>query len=117
MSKGFEVKGMKEEIRNVENAVRDVRNWLAVFKTEYDLPEEAYKKLHDKIEEIGKKVGGIRTTEQGLDKETVKPAANALRDTKNWLATFAQEFDFEEEAVEVLHKNLDKVGQALAKVK
>jgi len=104
-------------VRDAENSVRDLRNWLAVFKTEYGVAEEAYKKLHDKIEELGTKIGGITCSVPGkVDANSVKPASNTLRDAKAWLATFATEYSLAAEAVKVLHENFDKVGQKLAAI-
>jgi molecular chaperone DnaK (HSP70) len=104
-------------IADVENSVRDVRNWLATFKIEYSLSDEAYEKLHDKIEEIGARIGDIKEAGGKVDASTVKPAANALRDAKNWLAVFIEENDLDEEAVDVLHEKFDEIGQKLGKVK
>jgi hypothetical protein len=104
-------------VRDAENSVRDLRNWLAVFKTEYGISEEAYKTLHSKIEELGSKIGGITCSAPGVvDANSVKPASNTLRDAKAWLATFAKEYNLAEEAVKVLHENFDKVGQKLAAI-
>jgi hypothetical protein len=104
-------------VRDAENSVRDLRNWLAVFKTEYDVSEEAYKVLHAKIEELGAKIGSIKCIAPGkVDANSVKPASNTLRDAKAWLATFAKEYDLPAEAVKVLHENFDKVGQKIAAI-
>ncbi len=46
-------------IREVENSLRDMMNWIAVFAQEYSIPEEAVTKLREKIEEIAKKAGDI----------------------------------------------------------
>ena len=104
-------------VRDAENSVRDLRNWLAVFKTEYDVSEEAYKTLNAKIEELGSKIGGIKCSVPGkVDANSVKPASNALRDAKAWLATFAKEYDIAAEAVKVLHENFDKVGKKISAI-
>src|SRR5574342_264022 len=106
-----------KSVRNVENVVRDVRNWLAVFKTEYGISGEAYDTLHKKIEELGSKMAGIKCDTSGkVAPDSMKPVANVLRDTKAWLAEFASEYDLADEAVKVLHQNFDKIGDALAKV-
>lgn len=106
-----------KEVRETENTLRDVRNWLAVFKTEYDIDAEAYKVLHGKIEDLATKVGAVKTNAKGVDAQSLKPASNALRDLKNWLAVFAKEYELAEEAVDVLHEQLDKVGQKIAAIK
>ena len=106
-----------KSVRDVENAVRDFKNWLSVFKTEYDVAAEAMKVLHEKVDEFSDKLRGVKCDTSGkVDAGSMKPAANTLRDAKAWLATFAQEYDFSDEAKKVLHENFDKVGDALAKV-
>jgi hypothetical protein len=47
-------------VRDAENAVRDLKNWIAVFAQEYSLPEEAIKTLHQKIDELAAKIGNIK---------------------------------------------------------
>ncbi len=104
-------------VRDAENSVRDFKNWLAVFKTEYDIADEAVKVLHQKVDEMGSKMAGITCDPSGNVKgDSVKPVSNTLRDTKAWLATFAKEYDVAAEAVKVLHENLDKIGQKLAAI-
>lgn len=106
-----------KSVRNVGNVVRDVRNWLAVFKTEYDIPKEAYDVLHKKIEELGSKMVGIKCDVSGkVAPDSMRSVTNALRDAKAWLATFASEYDLAKEAVKILHENFDKIGDALAKI-
>ena len=95
---------------NVEaagNAVRDTKNWLAVFKTEYDVADEAMEKLHAKLDEIGSKMSEVTA-------ESAEPAATALTEAKQWLAVFAQEYSLNEETVKVLHEKFDAIGNALA---
>lgn len=106
-----------ETVMAAENVVRDVRNWLAVFKTEdNNVSEEAYKKLHGKIEEIGTKIGGIKCDAEGVEEESVQPASNALAEAKQWLAVLAKEYDLSEETVKVLTENFDKIGEKLAAI-
>jgi len=45
-----------------------MRNWLAVFKTEYDLSDEAYKTLHAKIEDVGSKLDNVVCKDAGVVK-------------------------------------------------
>lgn len=47
-------------VREAENAVRDLKNWVFVFAKEYDLPEEAVKKLHEEIDKLAMKIGNIK---------------------------------------------------------
>ncbi len=46
-------------IREVENALRDMMNWIAVFAEEYELPKEAVDKLNEKVHEIARLAGDI----------------------------------------------------------
>ena len=104
-------------IRAVENTTRDFINWLAVFKTEYGIPTEAYETLHEKMDDFSTKVGAITCDIVGtIDKSKIRIAANTLRDTKAWLAVFAREYDLAPEAVCVLTEKLDEVGEKLANV-
>ena len=104
-------------VRDVENAVRDLKNWLAVFKTEYDVADEAVKILHQKVDEFSDKLRAIKCDASGkVNADSVKPVSNTLRDAKAWLATFAKEYDLAEEAVRILHENFDKVGDKLRAV-
>lgn len=106
-----------KSVRNVENTVRDFKNWLSVFKTEYGVADEAMRVLHQKVDEFSDKLRGVKCDVSGkVSPDSMKPAANTLRDAKAWLAVFAQEYDFSDEAKKVLHDNFDKVGDALAKV-
>ena len=105
------------ELREAENTLRDFRNWLAVFKTEYDINTEAYQVLNAKVEELAVKIGAVKCTAKGVDGQSLKPASNTLRDLKNWLAVFAKEYELAEEAVDVLHEQLDKLGQKMAAIK
>lgn len=99
-----------------EEGIRDLINWLAVFKTEYGIPKEAYKTLHQKADALATKIGAIACTPKGVDVNSVKTAANTLRDAKAWLAVFAKEYDIEKEAVKVLTEKFDQIGKKLAAV-
>jgi len=46
-------------IEDAENAVRDLKNWIAVFAEEHDLPEDAKETLHQKIDDLARIVGEI----------------------------------------------------------
>ena len=106
-----------KELRETENTLRDFRNWLAVFKTEYDIDAEAHKVLQAKVEDLAAKVGAVKCNAKGVDAQSLKPASNTLRDLKNWLAVFAKEYELAEEAVDVLGEQLDKIGQKIAAIK
>lgn len=46
-------------VREAESAVRDLKNWIAVFAEEYELPDEAIEKLNSKAEELVEKISNI----------------------------------------------------------
>lgn len=46
-------------VKNAENSVRDLKNWIFVFAKEYDLPKEAIDMLHTKVDEVAQKIGQI----------------------------------------------------------
>ncbi len=105
-----------DTVRAAENCVRDIKNWLAVFKTEYDIDDEAVKVLHEKLDDIGSKMAGIKCTARDVEAASVQPVSNAVRDAKAWLATFAEEYDLSEESVKVLHEKFDELGNKLAAI-
>lgn len=47
----------KNNVVAVEDDIRDIINWLAVFQEEYSIAEEAVDVLRDKLEKLAKKVG------------------------------------------------------------
>ena len=102
-----------DTVRAAENCVRDIKNWLAVFKTEYDVADEAVNVLHKKLDEIGAGMAGIKCSTKGVEATSVRPVANSLRDAKNWLAVFSKEYDISGEALGVLHKKFDELGDKL----
>ncbi len=104
-------------VRDATDALRDLRNWLAVFKTEYDLPDEAYKTLHKKVEDVGSKMDGIVCKDSGVVEKSVLPATKSLHEFKIWLAVFADEYDLAEEEVKVLGKQIENVAKKIAKIK
>ena len=50
----------KPNVRDAENAVRDLKNWVAVFATEYKLPKEAIDTLHAQIDKVAAKIAEIK---------------------------------------------------------
>lgn len=106
----------KKAVQDAEDSIRDLLNWLAVFKREYNIPEEAYGTLCEKIEELSTKISGITCTVKGVDANTVKASANTLRDVKAWLAVFVREYNIEKEAVNLLSRRLDELGRKLAAI-
>ena len=51
-----------------------------------------------------------------VDANTVKEAADAIRDLKNWLAVFAQEYNLAQEAQDKLHEEVDKIVVKLSQI-
>lgn len=49
-----------KSIKDVENALRDMMNWVAVFAGEYNVAKEAVDKLNEKIQEIAQLAGNIK---------------------------------------------------------
>ena len=96
-----------ENVSPVANALREAKNWLAVFKTEYDVADEPMEKLHAKLDELGTKLAEITA-------ESAEPAATVLTEVKQWLSVFKDQYSLSDETVEVLHKKFDEIGAALA---
>mgnify|MGYP005841403643 CR=1 FL=1 len=46
-------------VREAENALRDLKNWLYTFSELYDLATEARETLHQKFDELSKKIAHI----------------------------------------------------------
>ena len=44
----------------IENDIRDIVNWLAVFKEEYGIPDDAVDVLKEKLEALAKKASVCR---------------------------------------------------------
>ena len=48
------------DVKAIENEIRDILNWVAVFSTEYDLDDEVVTKLKSRLEVVAKKVGELK---------------------------------------------------------
>jgi len=103
-----------ESVRNAENAVRDTINWLAVFKTESEVPDEAVQKIREQLDSVGTKIGDIKCDESGVDASSCQAAADALAAAKQWWGVFSA--DMGDEAKKVMHEQLDGIGTALAAI-
>jgi len=44
---------------SAEDAVRDLKNWIAVFTTEHKISNDARKQLEARIDELVKKISSI----------------------------------------------------------
>lgn len=45
-----------KELRACADEIRDIMNWVAVYKTEYDLPKEVVSKLKWKLSRVVKRL-------------------------------------------------------------
>jgi len=43
--------------KQINNELRDLNNWIAIFEEEYDLPQEVVLQLQQKLQSISKKLG------------------------------------------------------------
>ncbi len=48
------------EVQKVEDEIRDLMNWVAVFEKEYDLPKEVVETLHSKLHNIAQRIGWLK---------------------------------------------------------
>ncbi len=48
------------EVKSLEDEVRDLINWVAVFDQEYDLPKEVTDKLLQRLHSVARKIGWLR---------------------------------------------------------
>ena len=47
------------KMRSAADAVRDVKNWVALFAAEHELSDEAQKVLHKKLDELVDRIRAI----------------------------------------------------------
>ena len=55
MAKGIDT----NKIKAIENEIRDIINWIAVFEEEYELEKEVVDTLRKKLEIVANKVGSL----------------------------------------------------------
>ena len=48
-----------QELKSIEDDVRDIINWVNVFETEYDLPKEVVDKLLERLHNVARRVGWL----------------------------------------------------------
>ena len=46
-----------EKVKEIENDIRDIINWVEVFEEEYNLPKEVVDQLKDRLEKVAVKLG------------------------------------------------------------
>ena len=61
----------KAEIKQAEDLVRVVKNWVFTFGKEYDLSEDKIKDLHEAIDKVAVEIGGVEC-KPGEEKPEVK---------------------------------------------
>ncbi len=49
----------KNAMRAAEDAVRDIKNWIAVFADEHELSSNAKKELESKLNDLAKRIAAI----------------------------------------------------------
>ena len=49
----------KPDVKDAASAIKELKEWIAVFAEEYDLAPEAREKLEEKIAEVVKEVAEI----------------------------------------------------------
>ncbi|MBI4150730.1 hypothetical protein HY492_01250 [Candidatus Woesearchaeota archaeon] len=50
----------QNSIRDAENAVRDLKNWIFVFAKEHNIPKDAVDTLHEQVDNVAKKIANIK---------------------------------------------------------
>lgn len=46
-------------VKDTANTLRELKNWIFIFAKEYDLPDEAVTKLHEKVDEVAEKLKNV----------------------------------------------------------
>ena len=47
------------KLKDIENDIRDITNWIAVFEEEYSLEKEVVDQLRSKLEAISSKIANL----------------------------------------------------------
>lgn len=107
-------------VKATADKLRDVKNWLAVFQEEYDIPAEAMETLSNKIDDIAKDLTDVHcTVEQGeeeVSREALDAATDNMRDMKNWIAVFKTENELSDEACKVLDEQIGELAECIANI-
>ena len=48
-----------QELKSIEDEIREIINWVSVFEMEYDLPKEAVEQLQERLHNIARRVGWL----------------------------------------------------------
>lgn len=49
-----------EDVKKIEDELRDLMNWVAIFEKEYDIPREVVDTLYNKIHSIAQRIGWLK---------------------------------------------------------
>ena len=52
-------KSSLNDIKAIENEIRDILNWISVFEEEYDLEHEIVEQLRQRLSGVARKVGNL----------------------------------------------------------
>jgi len=108
-------------VKKSAQTLRDLKNWIAVFKEEYDVPEEAVMQFNGKIEEVAENLKSVHcvleNNESEVEKQDLDKAADAMRDLKNWAAVFKTTHELSDEAAKVLNEKIEAFAQDVANIK
>lgn len=100
-------------IKDVENAVRDLKNWVAVFATEQKISASAKKKLLAEIDAVEERVQALVCSTKGV---SVKSLEGAVSDLKGWVAVFATQNELDRDAKKELSSKLDAFGVKISRI-
>ena len=107
-------------VKDTADKLREIKNWLAVFKEEYGISDEAVEKLSSKIDAIANDLADVHcvleNSETEVDKEALDVATDSMRDMKNWIAVFKTENDLADEACKVLDEKIDDLAESVANI-
>lgn len=107
-------------VQKSAGTLRDLKNWIAVFEEEYDIPAEAVKQFHEKIDEVADHLKGVHCVledgEAEVEKEDLDKATDAMRDLKNWAAVFRTTHELSDEAAKVMNEKVEALAQDIANI-
>ena len=105
------------KVKNAENKVREFKNWMAIFADEYSLPEEAVDQLEKQTARVARLIGDMTCKPDAkIDENRARNAENGIRDLKNWVFVFADEYDLEKEAVNTLQHQIEMIVNAVGEI-
>ena len=67
------------EIKEIENELRDIMNWISVFETEYNLPKEVVVQLKARLEDLAEKIeSAVKVVAEKMTKMQMGTAASLV---------------------------------------